>query len=88
MPAEGVCSLKESPVLNRFSKDPNGCLALSATEVARLLGIARSQVFKLVAAGRFPKPIRLGRRNPRWLVSDLDAYLKGGGSHPGLSAGD
>ena len=73
---------------NQFPKDPSGRLAFSATEVARLLGIARSQVFKLVAAGRFPKPARLGKRNPRWLVSDLDAYLKGGGSHPGLSAGD
>lgn len=83
MPNEGLCSLKESPVLNQFSKGPNGCLALSATEVAHLLGIARSQVFKLVAAGRFPKPIRLGRKNPRWLVSDLADYLEGGGSHPG-----
>lgn len=82
MPAGGVCSLKESLVTNQFLKDPNGRLALSATEVACLLGIARSQVFKLVAAGRFPKPIRLGRKNPRWLVSDLEKFLKGGGSHP------
>ena len=83
MPTVGLCSLEESPVPNQFPKDPNGRLALSATEVARLLGVARSQVFKLVAAGRFPKPIRLGRKNPRWLVSDLADYLKGGGSHPG-----
>lgn len=87
MPTGGVCSLKESPVLNQFSKDPTGRLALSAAEVACLLGIARSQVFKLVAAGRFPKPTRLGRKNPRWLVSDIDDYLKGGGSHPGYRAG-
>ena len=72
---------------NQFPKDPNGRLALSATEVARLLGVARSQIFKLVAAGRFPKPTRLGRRTPRWLVSDLDTYLKGGGSHPAPRAG-
>lgn len=66
---------------NQFLKDLKGRLALSATEVACLLGIARSQVFKLVAAGRFPKPVRLGRKNPRWLVFDLEAFLKGGGSH-------
>ncbi len=72
---------------NQFPKDPNGRLALSATEVARMLGIARSQIFKLVAAGRFPKPTRLGRRNPRWLVSDLERYLEGGGSHPDHRAG-
>lgn len=83
----GVCSLKESSVLNQFPKDLNGRLALSAAEVACLLGIARSQVFKLVTAGLFPKPTRLGRKNPRWLVSDIDDYLKGGGSHPGHRAG-
>jgi len=82
MPAGGVCSFKESSVPNQFPKDPNGRLALSATEVARMLGIARSQIFKLVAAGRFPRPTRLGRRTPRWLVSDIERYLEGGGSHP------
>lgn len=74
-------------MLNQFPKDLNGRLALSAAEVACLLGIARSQVFKLVTAGLFPKPTRLGRKNPRWLVSDIDDYLKGGGSHPGHRAG-
>ena len=72
---------------NQFRKDPIGRLALSAAEVACLLGTARSQIFKLVAAGRFPKPTRVGRRTPRWLVSDLDTYLKGGGSHPDHRAG-
>jgi len=69
-------------VPDHFRKDLSSRLALSATEVARMLGIARSQVFKLVAAGRFPAPTRLGKRTPRWLLSDLDNYLKGGGSHP------
>ena len=82
-----MCGLKESSVPNQFPKDPNGRLALSATKVARLLGIARYQVWKSVAAGRFPEPTRLGRRNPRWLVSNLEEYLKGGGSHPDHSAG-
>lgn len=67
---------------NQLPKDSTARLALSAAEVARLLGVARSQVFKLVAAGRFPKPIRVGRRTPRWLMPDLEEYLKKGGSHP------
>ena len=87
MPTGGVCSFKESTVLSQFSKDPTGRFALSATEVARLLGVARSQIFKLLAAGRFPKPTRLGRRTPRWLVSDIERYLEGGGSHPSHRAG-
>lgn len=67
---------------NQIPRDPTGRLALSAGEVACILGIARSKVFKLVGAGRFPKPTKLDRRNPRWLVSDLEEYLKGGGNHP------
>lgn len=67
---------------NQLPKDATSRLALSAAEVARLLGIARSQVFKLVAANRFPKPIRVGRRTPRWLMPDLEEYLQKGGSHP------
>ena len=67
---------------NQIPRDPTGRLALSAAEVACLLGTARSQIFKLVAAGRFPKPTRVGRRTPRWLVSNIEEYLKGGVSHP------
>lgn len=56
-------------------------LAVSAKMASRMLGIARSQLFKLVKAEQFPRPIRVGRRNPRWLISDLKAYLAKGGSH-------
>lgn len=40
-------------------------LALSAREVAKLLGVSQRHVWKLLASGRIPKPFRLGRA-VRW----------------------
>lgn len=54
-------------------------LAVSAREAARMLGIGKSQIFKLLAEKQFPEPIRLGRRNPRWLIADLETFLQKGG---------
>jgi len=56
-------------------------LAISAKEVAKMLGIGKSQVFKLLHEGQFPKPIPLGKRNPRWLISDLEKFLASGGTN-------
>ena len=56
-------------------------LAVSAKEVARMLGIGKSQVFKLLHEGQFPEPIPLGKRNPRWLISDLEKFLASGGTN-------
>ena len=56
-------------------------LAVTAKEVARMLGIGKSQVFKLLDEGQFPKPISLGKRNPRWIVADLEKFLASGGTN-------
>lgn len=54
-------------------------LAVSAREAARMLGIGKSQVFKLLSEKQFPEPVRLGKRNPRWLIADLETFLQKGG---------
>jgi len=56
-------------------------LAVSAREAARMLGISRSQVFKLLAEKQFPEPVYLGKRNPRWIVADLEKFLASGGTN-------
>jgi len=53
-------------------------LALRAADAAKLLGISRSQFFKLHAMGKLPRPLRLGARAPRWLVSELKEWLAAG----------
>jgi excisionase family DNA binding protein len=54
-------------------------LTLTAKDAAELLGISRSQFFKLHAAGRIgPLPVYLGSRAPRWVRSELEAWLQAG----------
>lgn len=52
-------------------------LAISADEVAELLGISRAHVWKLTGTGRLPKPVRLGRA-VRWDRKNLEAWLAAG----------
>jgi len=49
--------------------------ALPAAAAARLLGISRSQFFKLHSAGKIPMPVYLTPRCPRWLRAELLAWL-------------
>jgi predicted DNA-binding transcriptional regulator AlpA len=50
---------------------------LDARAAATMLGLSRSTFFRLVAAGKLPKPIRLGEQLRRWrrrtLLDALDA---------------
>jgi len=52
-------------------------LALSAAEVAKLLGVSERHVWALHSSGRLPRPIRLGRA-VRWNVAELQAWLDAG----------
>jgi predicted DNA-binding transcriptional regulator AlpA len=43
----------------------------------RLLGISRSQIYKLVADGRLPKPVSLfGGRSVGWLFHEVQEALR------------
>jgi predicted DNA-binding transcriptional regulator AlpA len=68
-------------MVERFTPLQSNRLAVSAREAGRMLGISRSQVFKLLAEKQFPEPVRLGKRNPRWLITDLETFLQKGGSN-------
>jgi len=52
-------------------------LAISAEEVADLLGISRAMVWKLHSGGRLPRPIRLGRV-VRWERRALEEWIAAG----------
>ncbi len=47
---------------------------LDVTQVAAMAGLHRATVFKLVSAGKFPKPIKLGR-STRWSKGELIAWI-------------
>lgn len=52
-------------------------LALSAADVAKLLGVSERHIWAMYSSGRIPLPIRLGRA-VRWNAAELQAWLDAG----------
>lgn len=51
---------------------------LNAREVTELIGVSRSTLHRMVAANRFPRPIRVGLRALRWRLSEVLAWMESG----------
>lgn len=47
---------------------------LRLPEVLARTGLARSTVYELVAAGKFPAPVRLGPRRVGWAESEIEKW--------------
>lgn len=45
-------------------------------EAVSIAGISRSELFRLAAAGVFPKPIRLGARCTRWPLHEIEQWVR------------
>lgn len=48
---------------------------LRRREVERKIKLSRSTIYKLMADGEFPKPIKLGTRAVGWFESDIVDWL-------------
>ena len=48
---------------------------LKALQVATILGVSVATVWRWVAAGRLPAPMKLGPNTTRWKASDIEAWL-------------
>lgn len=44
--------------------------------VMRMTGLGRSTIYRMVAAHKFPSPVRLGARAVAWRQSDLDQWTE------------
>ena len=49
---------------------------LAAKDVARRLSIGVRTLWRLVAEGKFPQPVRYTRKLVRWKASDVDRYIQ------------
>ena len=47
---------------------------LRREEVEERFGVSRSWIYCEMRAGRFPEPVRIGKRAVRWRVLDLDEW--------------
>lgn len=48
---------------------------LKVSEVARMTGLGVSTIYQIIAAGTFPKPLKLGPQASRWLLSEVQAWV-------------
>jgi prophage regulatory protein len=47
---------------------------LRLADVSMMVGLKRSAIYRYVAEGRFPAPIRVGIRSVRWKLADVLAW--------------
>ena len=52
---------------------------LRRSEVEFRTGLARTSIYRLMRAGKFPTPIRVGIRSVRWPESEIERWI---GSRP------
>src|SRR6185437_16416991 len=48
---------------------------LRLKEVMAMVGLGRSVIYRMRAAGTFPKPVRLGARAVGWIADDVAAWI-------------
>lgn len=46
-------------------------------DVLARIGISRSELYRRLAAGKFPKPVQLGERAVAWSSAEVDQYIEG-----------
>lgn len=47
---------------------------LKRKQVEEASGLSRSSIYQMMAEGRFPKPLKVGRRAVRWSEEDLKQW--------------
>ena len=49
---------------------------LRRPDVEKRCGLSRSTIYQLMTEGRFPRPLRLGKRAVGWRESDIASWLE------------
>ena len=53
-----------------------GIRLLRLREVELLVGLKRTQIYRLIRLGKFPAPAPLGERAARWVAHEVEAWLR------------
>lgn len=59
---------------------------LRREEVEARCGITRTTVYRLMRAGQFPEPIKIGPRAVRWPASEIETWLASRPRASGMAA--
>jgi prophage regulatory protein len=63
------------PVRGNFNQGKRVKKLLKIRDVLAHVPVSRSQLYAMVAAGRFPKPIHLGGSGSFWVLDEVEAWL-------------
>lgn len=63
--------IKPSAVID----DPFAPQLLRLPDVQAMTALSRSTIYALVAAGKFPRPIRLTERAVRWMSTEVETWI-------------
>ena len=66
---------KKQTIERRHSAPPTRCVR--GREVAEMLDISLRTLYRKVAKGEFPGPIRIGEGTTRWRLRDVQIWLDG-----------
>lgn len=58
-----------------FQTAPDGPSLLRLAAVQRRTGLSRSMLYRLLAAGAFPRPVKLGHRAVGWPDSEISGWI-------------
>jgi len=53
-------------------------ILVDATKLGELLSLSRASIFAAHAAGKIPRPVRPGVRDPRWSVREIESWIQAG----------
>ena len=48
---------------------------LTVEEVARILCVSKRTIWRLVASGELPPPVKVGKRLRRWRLQDIEDFV-------------
>lgn len=48
---------------------------LALPEVCRRVGLSRPSIYRLMSAGTFPRPLKVGFRGVRWPRSEIERWV-------------
>ena len=60
---------------NQAQQQPQGARVIRKPEVLAKVCMSKSQMYRLILAGKFPKPYKLSERVTVWSEAEIDAWL-------------
>ena len=54
---------------------PGALILERLPQVKARTGLGRSEIYRRIAAGRFPAPIKLGERASAWSAAEVDSWI-------------